>query len=111
MRKKMYATVRRYEDIQNPDAVTALVDKLFLPLLNEMPGFIEYTWINLGNGSMMSIAVFDTLTNAIDSNNKAIIWVKENLPGILNKQTRIDAGVIVLYKHHNKTKDTTKDIG
>ena len=98
MKRKTYATVRRYEGVLDPAAATKKVDEVFVPLISALPGFIEYYWIDLGDGAMMSIAVFTALSDAIDANEKARIWVKELLKEVLGPAVRIEAGTIVSHK-------------
>lgn len=98
MKRKKFATVRRYEGVQNPDEAAKLVDEIFVPLISKLPGFVEYFWINLGDGAMMSITIFETLSEAIDANEKSRVWVKEMLSRVLGPSVRIEAGPIVAYK-------------
>jgi hypothetical protein len=94
----MYATVRRYEGVRDPDDAAKKVDKIFVPLISALPGFVEYYWINLGGGSMVSITIFNTLSDAIDANEKSRNWVTDHLSHILSPSVRIEAGSIVVYK-------------
>jgi hypothetical protein len=47
---------------------------------------------------MLSMTVFKTLTDAIVANEKARVWVKDNLSSVLPPPSRIEAGAIVAYK-------------
>jgi hypothetical protein len=38
----MYATVRRYEGVTDPSEVARLVNEGFLPIIREIPGFVDY---------------------------------------------------------------------
>ncbi len=58
----MYATVRRYEGVQNPAAAAKQVDEKFVPLISALPGFVEYYWIDLGEGAMISVTICKTLS-------------------------------------------------
>jgi hypothetical protein len=98
MKRKMYATVRRYEGVQDPAAAAKQVDEKFVPLISALPGFVEYYWIDLGNGAMMSITIFKTLSDAIGANEKARVWVKDHLSSVLSPAIRIEAGTIVAHK-------------
>jgi hypothetical protein len=98
MKLKMFATARRYEGVNDPETATKKVDEVFVPLISALPGFVEYFWIDLGNGAMMSITVFESLSEAINANEKSRIWVKEHLSSILASSVRIEAGSIVAYK-------------
>jgi hypothetical protein len=98
MKRKMYATVRRYEGVENPAAAAKQVDEKFVPLISALPGFIEYYWIDLRDGAMISVTIFKTLADAIHANEKARVWVKDNLSSVLPNPPRIEAGTIVAHK-------------
>lgn len=98
MKRKMFATVRRYEGVIDPEATSKKVDEIFVPLITALPGFTEYFWIDLGGGAMMSITVFKTITDAIEANKKASAWVKDHLSSVLTPSIRTEAGPIVLHK-------------
>jgi len=98
MKTRMFATVRHYEGVADPAAAAVQVDKKFVPFISSLPGFIEYYWIDLTGGAMLSMTVFKTLTDAIVANEKARVWVKDNLSSVLPPPSRIEAGAIVAYK-------------
>jgi hypothetical protein len=98
MKRKMYATVRRYEGVKDPAAAAKQVDEKFVPLISALPGFVEYYWIDLGSGAMISITIFKTLSDAMHANNQARVWVKDLLSGVLAPAIRIEAGTIVAHK-------------
>jgi len=94
----MFTTVRRYEGVSNPEEAAKKVDEVFIPLISSMPGFVEYYWVNLGNNNMMSITMFETLSEAIDANEQSRVWVKQHLSSVLPTSVRVEAGTIVAYK-------------
>jgi len=98
MKLNMFASVRRYEGVQDPEAAAKKVDEVFVPLISALPGFVEYFWIDLGDGAMMSISIFKSFSEAINANEKARIWVKDRLSPVLGPSVRIEAGSIVAYK-------------
>ena len=98
MKLKMFATTRRYEGVKDPKAAAKKVDEVFVPLISALPGFIEYFWIDMGNGAMVSITIFKSLSEAIDANEKARIWAKEHLSSVLAPSVQFEAGPIVAYK-------------
>lgn len=98
MKKEMYATIRRYEGVDNPEIVTKMVDELFVPLISALSGFVEYYWIDLGGGAMISITLFETLAESIDANLEARKWVKDYLGTILSPSVSVDAGTILLHR-------------
>jgi len=101
MKKKgMFATVRRYEGVPDPAVAAAEVDKIFVPFISSLPGFVEYYWLDLNGGAMISITIFKTLSEAISANEKARTWVKENMSAQLPNAARMEAGAIVAHKEN-----------
>jgi len=98
MKRQMYATVRRYEGVPDPTKAAKEVDEKFVPFISSLPGFIEYYWIDLRDGAMISITIFKNLADAISANEKARVFVKEKLRAVLPNPPRIEAGTIVTYK-------------
>lgn len=98
MKHKMYATVRRYEGVPDPADAAKQVQEKFVPLISALPGFVEYNWIDLRNGSMISVTIFKTLADAISANEKARVWVKQYLSSVLPNAPRVEAGTIVAHK-------------
>ncbi len=98
MKKRMYATVRRYEGVPDPALAAAKVDELFVPFISALPGFVEYYWIDLANGAMLSITVFKTLSDAIAANEQSRLFVREHLLRFLPNAARMEAGTIVAHK-------------
>jgi hypothetical protein len=98
MKLNMFATVRRYEGVKDPESAAKKVDEVFVPLMSALPGFVEYFWIDLGNDAMMSITIFQSLSEAIDANRQASIWVRDHLSSVLAPSVRIEAGSIVAYR-------------
>ena len=98
MKKGMFATVRRYEGVPDPAMAAQQVDKLFVPFISSLPGFVEYYWLDLTGGAMISITIFKTLSEAIAANEKARAWVKEHMSSLLPNAARMEAGAIVAHK-------------
>lgn len=98
MKNQMYATVRRYEKVADPEAAAKQVELKFVPLISALPGFIEYYWIDLSGGAMISVSIFKTFAEALHANNQSRIWVQEHLRTILPPAARIEAGTIVAHK-------------
>jgi len=94
----MYATIRRYQGVSDPKEAAKRVQEDFVPIISGMQGFIDYYWVDLGNGAMISISVFKSLSEAIESNQKAAAWVKTNLGSVLPQNPKVEAGTVVAYK-------------
>lgn len=98
MKKRMFATVRRYEGVPDPVSAARQVDEKFVPFISSLHGFIEYYWIDLSGHSMISITVFKTLADAVEANEKARAWVRQHLLSVLPNAPRTEAGIIVAHQ-------------
>jgi hypothetical protein len=91
----MYAAVRRYEGVTDPAEAGRLVDESFVPLLENVPGFIAYYWLDAGDGVMASLSVFDDQTGAEESVRIARDWVRENAAALLPNPAEVIEGRVV----------------
>jgi hypothetical protein len=97
----MYATVRRYEgvDQSRTDELTKKVGESLLPTLSKVPGFDGYYLIEAGNGVMSSIGFFDTSAQADESTRVAANWVREEkLETALPNPPKITGGEVIVHK-------------
>ena len=94
----MHTTVRKYEGVGNPAAAAAKIQQGFVPLISGIPGFVEYFWVDLGQGAMLSISVFEDLAHAIESNQLAVGWVAVNMPSLLPETSRVESGKVLTRK-------------
>jgi hypothetical protein len=94
----MYATVRRYEGVNNPSEAARRVNEGFVPLISQIPGFVAYYWVDAGGGVMISTSVFQDQASAEESNRRAADYVRQNLVSVLPNPPQITAGEVVAYK-------------
>ena len=75
----MYASIRRYTTNSNDAA--AIIDLIkqgnIEKRIGVIPGFIAYHIINCGDGTLLTINVFEDQADAEQSNTIASEWVKE----------------------------------
>jgi len=91
----MYAAVRRYEGIKDDSEAGRLVGESFVPLLEGVPGFVAYYWIDAGDGTMASLSVFDDKAGADESVKLAHQWIDDNAPGLFPNPPRVTEGEVV----------------
>lgn len=91
----MYAAVRRYEGITDPAEAGRLVRERFVPLLEQVPGFVAYSWIDGGDGVMASVSVFDSREGADRSVQIAKAWVAEHAPTLIPNPPQVTEGPVV----------------
>jgi hypothetical protein len=92
---RMYAAVRRYEGVTDPAEAGRLVDESFVPLLEHVPGFIAYYWLDAGDGVMASLSVFEDEAGADESVRIARDWVRDNAAALLPNAPRVTEGSVV----------------
>ena len=96
----MYATVRRYEGVDNSRTaeVSKKVGETLIPNLSKLPGFGGYYLIEAGNGVMTSVSLFDTSAHADESSRIASDWVQsEQLESALPNPPKITFGEVVAF--------------
>jgi hypothetical protein len=90
-----YAAVRRYEGVIDPGEAGRRVAEGFVPIIEAIPGFVGYRWIDAGNGVMVSVSVFEDQSGAEESTRRAASWVAENLAELLPNAPQVTAGEVV----------------
>ncbi|MBJ7330090.1 MAG: hypothetical protein JHC95_09355 [Solirubrobacteraceae bacterium] len=79
----MFASIRTYR--MEADAVDMLihrVDRDFAEALAQEPGFISYQCLDLGNGRIASMTIFQTIEQSEHSNELAHSWITQELGDI-----------------------------
>lgn len=96
----MYATIRRYEaiDQSRKSEVLKQVDESLLPSLRELPGFSSYSVVDAGDGVITSIGFFDTAPHADESTRVAATWRREQkLEAALPNPPKVTSGNVVVH--------------
>ncbi len=92
----MYAIIRQYKT-DSATEVTRLVNEQFVPRIKNLPGFLDYYFVDTGEGIMAPFSVFETKDGAAEESNKmAASWIKESLSGLLGL-VEITAGEAVAH--------------
>jgi hypothetical protein len=97
----MHATVRRYEgvDQKRAEELTEKVGASLIPRLSKLPGFSGYYLIEGGNGVMSSIGLFDSSTQAEESNRVAASWLREEqLETAFPNPPQVTGGKVIAHK-------------
>lgn len=92
----MYAIIRRYKTTAIQDVVRHL-EKDFLPIIGNAPGFVAYYVVDEGAGVQSSISIFEDQASAEYSNKLAAAWVREH-PTALPEPPEISAGEVLLHR-------------
>jgi hypothetical protein len=95
----VYATLRRYEGVTDPREAGRRVNESFVPLISQLPGFVAYSWVDAGDGVMISTSVFQDQASGEESDRKAVDWVRQNdMAAVMPNPPHITAGEVVAYK-------------
>ena len=90
----MHVSIRRYEGVQSISHVCRKIGEGFVPILKRTPGFISYYAIDCGDGVLATVSVFSTEAMAIESNETAAAWLKENVADLQPNPPQISAGLV-----------------
>jgi hypothetical protein len=94
----MHATIRRYEgvDVTRTNEVTAKVNETLVPQLRKLPGFAGYYLIEVGNGVLSSLGLFETAEQADESTKVVAKWISdENFNAVIPNAPKITSGKVV----------------
>jgi hypothetical protein len=90
----MHISIRRYTQVRSVSEVCRKISESFVPLLRRSPGFIAYYAIDAGGGTMATISIFSTEAMALESNEKAATWLKENVADLQPMAAEITSGQV-----------------
>ena len=93
----MYVTVRRYEGVSDPSEVARLVNEGFLPIIREIEGFVDYYFVDAGDGVMISTSIFESSSGEEESNWRAGEFVGQHLSPLIPNPPHITAGEVVAH--------------
>ena len=89
----MHVTMRRYHlEPKAVDEVVRRANEGFAPLLSQAPGFLGYFVVDGGQGTLTTISLFETRTQAEASSQQAATWIQANLAGLLPTPPEITVG-------------------
>lgn len=92
----MYVSVRRY--VTDPKSVSEIIRRVreeFVPIISKVPGFMSYTVLDAGNGTLASISSFESKSGAEESTRRAADWVK-SVSSLLPNPPQITTGDIAI---------------
>lgn len=93
----MYSVVRQYQHILNHDEFVEHVRDEFLPELRQLPGFVAFHVIDVGDegGRMVSVTYFEDQQGAEEANRHAVEWVRKNM-GLFQAASAVEQGPVVV---------------
>jgi hypothetical protein len=94
----MYAAVRRFEGVSDPQKVAKVAEEGFVPLISEIEGFVAHYTVDAGDGVIVGISVFEHKAAEEESTFLAGEFVAEHLEPLMPNRPQITAGEVVVYK-------------
>ncbi|MEI8058281.1 MAG: hypothetical protein WCI29_12850 [Actinomycetes bacterium] len=94
----MFATVRRYDDVENPPEILRVATEIFVPVVRLHEGFVSYDWIDAGDGVVMTISVFESEAEAKASDIEAADLGAQYLSDLVHKKPQITEGIVRLHR-------------
>lgn len=89
----MYISVRKYRTApDNAAEVLRKVREEFAPILAGSEGFIKYYCFGNGEGVVSSVSIFESESQAEESNRVAAHWVRQNLRELLPSPPEVISG-------------------
>jgi heme-degrading monooxygenase HmoA len=94
----MYAAIRRGKG--TPGSMHESVRQIqegYVPTLRNLPGFVGFTFVNLGNDEGLSITVFETKEAAEEANRLAVEWARQNLADLMPAPPQTSEGEVLIH--------------
>ena len=88
----MFISVRRYNNVRSVREVCAKIEASFVPLLRQSPGFVAYYAVDGGGGTMATVSIFSTEQMARESNDTALVWMREHAVDLQPEPPEIVSG-------------------
>jgi hypothetical protein len=89
----MHVSIRKYVAKDTPEIVSRAQEG-FLPIVSAADGFIEYYLVDAGEGTLVTVSVFEDLAGANRSVSAASEWVRENLLDLVEGPPEITMGEV-----------------
>ena len=108
----MYTTVRHYEGVTDIDAVVQSINEGFLDSIRQVPGFINYSALDAGGGTLVTISVFEDRSGVEESDRRAAQWIQQhNLASILPNPPQISEGEVLAHASAGPVSGVTDTVG
>ena len=92
----MYAVIRRYRVAEGASVADLMqrVHRGFVPIISRVPGFVAYHAIDLGEGAVVSVSVFDGRDAAEESTRRAADYVERELADLFAGPPEVEHGEV-----------------
>ena len=92
----MYAVIRRYRLAEGASVEELMqqVQRGFVPIIGRVPGFVAFHAIDVGDGAIVSVSVFDGRDSAEESTRRAADHIERELADFFAGPPEVEAGEV-----------------
>ena len=95
----MHAAIRRYANVADTDEVVRQIKEGFLDEIRGVRGFVNYSVIDAGDGTLVTISTFEDRLGAEESSSRAADWIQQqNLGSLIAYPPQITEGEVVVHE-------------
>jgi hypothetical protein len=95
----MHCTLRQYEDCDDIPELATKIEKELLPTLRDMPGYVQYFFVDCGDGGLMTFSLFETQEQAESANEEVAKLVQLHLSSYIVEEPEITVGEVLIENH------------
>jgi hypothetical protein len=95
----MYVSIRIYK-ADSIEEVARMVNEDFVPMIERMPGFLNYYCVAAENGTWATVSIFDTDPQTEESNRLAAEFVQHSDMMSLVRRVEMITGEVVVHCRH-----------
>ena len=100
---QQFASIRRYRLRSGSiDELMHIVDQTFAEQIRELPGFVAYHALDAGQGEILSISVFGDQSQAEESDDLALTFVRDELGRFDIERTEVIGGQVMVSRAHTE---------
>jgi hypothetical protein len=94
----MYASIRQSKAKAGmSDELARRLKEEAIAVISAVPGFRAYYVIYAPDDTVTAVSIFDDHAGAVESNNRLLPWVKENLATLLSEPVTSAAGAVIVH--------------
>lgn len=91
----MFIAIRVYRGTSNPEEINRRIVACLVPVLRRMPGFRNYTTVDLSGGTICSVSLFDSRAEADAATAEARGIVQATLTDLVPNPPEVRMGVVM----------------
>ena len=112
----MYTVIRKYEIV--PGSVEAFIQevrKSLVPIINRVPGFSEYSLVEVGENEVVAISKFESRDAAKVSAQQTLAWIDDHTELFFQGFSKAMAGKVrvhigPVYRTHSNHEDLLQGV-